>query len=81
MCVIVLLPSTFNFCYRDRLRTTVNVFGDCVGVGIVARHSRKQLASLDESSTTSSGNENNRGTERKQSQTIFEESNTESSKL
>lgn len=29
--------------YRDRLRTVVNVFGDCVGVGIVSRFSKKQL--------------------------------------
>lgn len=28
---------------RDRFRTTVNVLGDCYGVGIVQRYSRKQL--------------------------------------
>ena len=29
--------------HRDRFRTTVNVLGDCYGVGIVQRYSRKQL--------------------------------------
>ena len=34
----VLIPN-----FRDRFRTTVNVLGDCFGVGIVQRYSRKQL--------------------------------------
>ena len=34
----------FTACsHRDRFRTTVNVLGDCYGVGIVQRYSRKQL--------------------------------------
>ena len=35
---------TFLSFYSDRFRTTVNVFGDCVGVGIVTRFSKKQLS-------------------------------------
>ena len=34
------------YLYSDRIRTTVNVFGDCVGVGIVNHMSRKQLERL-----------------------------------
>lgn len=30
--------------HRDRCRTTVNVFGDCVGVAVIQRLSSKQLA-------------------------------------
>ena len=33
----------FYFFYSDRFRTVVNVYGDCIGVGIVAHLSRKQL--------------------------------------
>ena len=34
----------FQHFSSDRFRTTVNVFGDCVGVGIVTRFSKKQLS-------------------------------------
>lgn len=37
-CMSVLIPF-----HRDRFRTTVNVLGDCYGVGIVQRYSHKQL--------------------------------------
>ena len=40
-----LSPSLpFFLPHRDRFRTTVNVFGDCVGVGVISRLSRKQLS-------------------------------------
>ena len=32
------------YSHRDRFRTVVNVYGDCVGVGIVSRLSKKQLS-------------------------------------
>ena len=31
------------FAFRGRVRTCVNVWGDCVGVGIVEKLSRKEL--------------------------------------
>ena len=38
LCMSSIIPFR-----RDRFRTTVNVLGDCYGVGIVQRYSRKQL--------------------------------------
>lgn len=43
----------FSFSFSDRLRTMVNVFGDCVGVGIVSRFSKKQLSTLQDSALPS----------------------------
>ena len=40
--ILALLYVLIPF-HRDRFRTTVNVLGDCYGVGIVQRYSRKQL--------------------------------------
>ena len=41
ICSRFYLTSFLTF--RDRFRTTVNVLGDCFGVGIVQCYSRKQL--------------------------------------
>lgn len=37
--------------YRDRLRTTINVMGDCFGAGIVYHLSKKDLDKLDAQNT------------------------------
>ena len=42
-CLLILFLFLFYFFYSDRFRTVVNVYGDCIGVGIVAHLSRKQL--------------------------------------
>lgn len=42
----------FSFNFRDRCRTVVNVLGDAIGAGIVAKFARKELHRLDELNKT-----------------------------
>ena len=54
----------------DRCRTTVNVLGDSIGAGIVAKLSQKDLAEADraaQNSATSNSNEYTSSTELEQS--------------
>ena len=57
-CVWPLPPlcaHAFALLRSDRFRTAVNVFGDCVGCGIVDRYAPRFLPPVDKQTTTSSG--------------------------
>lgn len=45
-----------NQLYRDRCRTMINVWGDSIGVGIVAKLSEKEFDKLDESAEDMNAN-------------------------
>ncbi len=37
----------FYFCFRDRIRTSVNILGDGIGAGVVAHLVRSELGPID----------------------------------
>ena len=52
ICESLILLIVKSLVCRGRIRTCVNVWGDCVGVGVIEKLSHKELVSSAESSET-----------------------------
>lgn len=52
----------YSLAFRDRFRTVVNVLGDAIGAGIVAKFARDELRIMDEMQIKSQGDNHQDGT-------------------